>query len=175
MEVGALALDGLMLLAEQSHRFPTAVTALLATTHHTLRLLELLLATPMQPWILNHVTLGGDEEHLQANVYARLASGGGKRLGRPIGARENGIPAVSLFADGDGLGRAFQRAAPAHCDATNRRQDEAAIGQPCAVVVLRIGERVVAVAPLVARIACCFTCFCPAEECLKRAVYTQHH
>src|SRR5487761_2306403 len=172
MEVGALALDGLMRPLKQSHRFASAVTPLLATTHHTLRLLELLLATPMQPWILNHVPLGGDEEHLQANVYARLASGGGKRLGRHIGARENGIPAVSLFADGDGLGRAFQRAAPAHCDATNLGKHEAAVVQPCAVVVLRIGERVVAIPALVARIACCFTCFCPAEECLKRAVYT---
>ena len=54
---------------------------------------------------------------------------GGKRLYRHIGAREADIPAVRFPADRDGLGRALQRAGPAHGNAPDLGEDQEAIVQ----------------------------------------------
>ena len=76
VEVGALPLHRLMRPLEVAHRFPPAVAALLATGDAALRLRQLLLAAPIVAWVLDHLPVGGDEEHLQAHVNARLASRG---------------------------------------------------------------------------------------------------
>src|SRR5581483_7827060 len=161
VEVRALALHLLMRLAKAAHRLAAPFAALLAAAHPFVGLGELLLRFAVVTRILDRFPISGDEEHLQAYVYARLASGGWQGLRGNISARDDGIPPIRFFGDRDGFGRAFQRARPAHGDASDLAQHEKAVIESRAVAILLVGETVIAVAPLEAR---CLPSFHPAEE-----------
>ena len=94
-----------------------------------------------------------------------------------LGTGEGDVPAIRLSADGDGLGRALQWARPTHRNAPDLRQDQEAVVQPRAAVLthLGIGEAVVAVAALEARIPRRFTRRHPPEERLERLVQPMQH
>jgi hypothetical protein len=60
--------------------------------------------------VLDHLTISGDEEHLQPHINTRRFAGGWEWLCGNVSALEDGIPTVCLMRDGDGLGRACQGA-----------------------------------------------------------------
>ena len=138
VEVGALALHRLMRLAKPGDRFSAPLAALLAFGDAARRFGELLLTPAVVAWVLYHCTIRRAEEHLQPHVNAGLAPRRGKGLRRHVGAGADGVPAVRLLGEGDGLGCSLQRARPAHGDAANLGEDEETVIQPRAVVVLRI-------------------------------------
>lgn len=69
-----------------------------------------------------------------------------------------------VLGDDDGLGCAFQWAAPAHRHAPNLRQDQKAIIEPCAIAILLEDERMIALASLEAREARCLPYLDAAKE-----------
>jgi hypothetical protein len=127
MEVGALALDVLMRLAELGDGFAPSLAALLAASDAAVRFDQLLLPAPIVTGILHRQPISGDEKDSQAHVNTCLVAGRRQGLRGRLGAREDGIPAVRLFADGDGLGCAFQRAAPTHRHAAYLAQHKKAV------------------------------------------------
>ena len=82
-------------------------------------------------------------EGFQSEVYACLSSSRGEWMHGNIGAGEAHIPAVRFPADRDRLGRALQRARPAHRDTANLGEDQEAVVERRAVAELLEGERVV--------------------------------
>ena len=172
VEVGALALHGLMGTGQQDRRLLAAVAPPLPPAHPPLRLRQLLLGSPEVAGVLDGLSLGGDEEHLQPHVDARLASRRREWLRRDLHTRERDVPAIGLARDRDGLRRAFQWARPPHRKTPDLRQHQETVVQPGAAVLthLRIGEALVAVAALEARIPWLLACFHAAEERLVRLV-----
>src|SRR5258708_5446853 len=136
---------------EVAHHFTTTVAALLAPGDAPLCLRQFLLAPAVVAWILDRVALGGDEEHREAHVDARLTPSGQQGLGRHIGAGDHDVPAVGFLAHRDRLDAALHWPGPAHGEAPDLAQDERAVLQPGAVARLLVGEGVVAVRPLEAR------------------------
>src|SRR5712691_6518505 len=96
-----------------AHSLAAAVAALLATRDAALGLLQSPLRIAVVAWVRYDFPIGGDEEDLQPDIDAGLASGSRQGLGRDIGTGEAHLPTVGLPTDGDGLGRALQGAAPA--------------------------------------------------------------
>ncbi len=88
---------------------------------------EPLLAPAIVARVLDRLAIRRDEEHFQADINARLASGGWEWLGWHVGARDDGVPAIGFVGDGDGFGRAFEGAAPADGDTANLGQHKAAV------------------------------------------------
>src|SRR5262249_29169506 len=113
----ALPLDVLVLALEQGDCLATALAPLLASSDPTLRSAERLLRLAVVPRVLGGFPVGGDEKDLQPNIDAGLASRRRERFDGHVGARDTGIPAVCLAADGDRLGGAAQRTMESHGDA----------------------------------------------------------
>ena len=153
MKVAPLALHRLMLLGQQHHRFPAALTALLPPRDTPLRLLQLPLGFAVVPRIFNDVAVSRDEKHLQADVDTGLVTGGREGLHGHIHAGEAAVPPIRLMGDGDGLERAFKGATPPDGNPADLRQHEAAILERGPVAELLVGERVVVVGTLKAWIA----------------------
>jgi hypothetical protein len=126
--------------------------------------------------VLDNLTTSGDEEHLQPDIDAGLASGGWQGLNRYFIAGDDRIPSVRFFADGDGLGHSTNRARPPYCYTPDLRENKQAVVQPRSAMLahLRIGEGVVAVAALKARKARCATFSDAPKECLIGALHAQH-
>src|SRR5262249_36761349 len=87
------------------------------------------------------------------------------------------IPAVRFPADRDRLGCALKRAGPAHRKTANLRQNQEALIRASAAVLthLRVGEAVVALASVEARVARCLASLDAAEEGLEGPIYALHH
>ena len=114
-------------------------------------------------------------EGFYAKVYACLLPGGGEGLYWHISARETDIPAIRFFADGNRLGRAFQRARPAHGNAPDLGENEETIVQRRPVAKLLVGERMPAVAPLIAGKSRLLARLHPEKERLIRLVQPRQH
>ncbi len=184
VEVAPLPREVLVRLGEQRDRLLAACAALLAAcaallaaAHAPLRLRQFLLAPAVVARMLDRITLGGDEEHLQAHVDARLAPGGCEGLNRYVRAGYAGVPAVRLLGDRHRLGRAIEGARPTHGHAPDLRQDQAAIVETGAAMLadLRIGEAVVAAPPSEAGIARRLAGSHATEERLEGAIQSQEH
>jgi hypothetical protein len=80
MKVASLPLDPLVVAGQHTHRLATALTPLLATGHAPLGFRQSPLRCAVMPRILDDVSFGGDEKHLQPHVDARLLSGCRQRL-----------------------------------------------------------------------------------------------
>src|SRR5690349_14345383 len=113
-----------------------------------------------------------NQEYLEPHINSGVASREWQGMRRDLRTREGNIPTVCFFADRDGLGRPLKRAMPAHQDAANLREHEAAVIQTGATMLphLRIGEGVVAVLALKTRIARPLTLPHTAKERLERLI-----
>jgi hypothetical protein len=142
-----------MLLAAVRDGFPPAPTALRVPGHAPLGFLQSLLRFALVTWILHSLPFCRHQKHLQPNVSTRLFAGMGQWLGRHMGTGEGPLPAIRLLAKGDGLGGALKPTMATNGNASNLRQAEHPAIQDRAVAILGIGEGVLAVSTLEARIA----------------------
>src|SRR6516162_2999985 len=117
--------------------------------------------------------IGERGERLDAEVYAGFLPGWWERHDWHIGAKDADIPAVRIFGNGDSLGRPLERATPPHGNSANLGENEEAIVQPRAILELWVGEAIVAVSAMEARIAWCLAILDPTEECLEGPFHPQ--
>src|SRR5690348_917250 len=175
VKVAPLPPHVLVPLGKDTYGFLTALALFLAARDAPLGLLERLFPLPVMTWVLYRVASGGDQEHLQAQINARLLAGRRQGLGGHLHTGETDIPAVRFFGEGDGLDRAFHRPGPAYGDAPDLGQDQIAVIQPGAVVVLLAGAGVVAASALIARETGLLSRRYPLEECLIGSVQAGQH
>ena len=89
---------------QQVYRLLAAAAPLLAPRGAPLRLLELLLCLAVVVRVLHDLVIRRDQKHLQAYIYAGLASAQWKWLHRDFCTGDTRIPAIRLTRDGDNLG-----------------------------------------------------------------------
>jgi hypothetical protein len=172
-----LALQLLMRLGKQRYRLAPTMAALLSSGPPTLRCFQRALGFPAPAGIEDARPIRKGGERLSAKVYAGLLSRLRQRRYRHVGAGEADIPAISVPADSDGLGRALQRTRSANCKTANLGENQEAFVQSSAAMLsdLGIGETIVAVTSMKTGIARRLPFTHTAEERLKRAVHAQHH
>src|SRR5262252_4817768 len=99
VEVTPLASDLLVRAAHKRDCLAAPLAALRAAGDTPLRFGKPLLRMAVVAGMLDHLTLGGDEDHLEPHIDAGLASGERQRSGGHLGARAAGVPAICLAAD----------------------------------------------------------------------------
>src|SRR5262245_1802640 len=99
----------------------------------------------------------------------------GEGLHRYVRTGEAEIPAIRLSADGDGLGRAFQRAAPTNSNPPDLQENQEAVVQRRANAELLVGEGMPAVAALIAWKARFLSCLHSAKERLVGFVESRQY
>ena len=175
MEVVPLTPDFLVLLGEEQHRFPAPLAALLPPRDPPLGFLQCALGFPIVPRILHDFAFGGDEKHLQADVDARLLTGGREGLHGHICAGEAAVPAVRFMGDGDRFDRTLQRTTPLDSDPADLDEDQKPILERGPVAELLVGETIVAVGSLKAWIPGLLALLDAAKEGLKGTVQAGEH
>ncbi len=176
VEVLALPAHRLMGLGEPADRLPPARLPFfrLDTRRWHVARYRSALREQRGLWIC---AVGEGGEGLQAEIDPRLLGSRLQRVCRHLGTGDGDIPAVRLFRDSDGLGRALDGARPLYAEAPNLGEDERAVIQPCPVTVFFVGERAVAIAiaPFEAREAGLLAALYPPEERLLGLVQPRQH
>jgi hypothetical protein len=152
VEVLPLAPHFLVRIRKPYHRLAPAISPAispaLAASYPPLGGLERALGLAIPPRMQVACAIGERGERLDAKVYTGFLPGWWERHDWHIGAGDADIPAVRIFGNGDSLGRPRERATPPHGNSANLGENEKPIVQPRAILELRVGEAIVAVAPM---------------------------
>ncbi|HUY76143.1 MAG TPA: hypothetical protein VMV29_05200 [Ktedonobacterales bacterium] len=97
MKVGALPLDVLIRFGSLGDRFLPAIAALLAARDCLIDLGDEPLTFPEVARVVYHSPMRCDQEHFQANIYARLTTSRRQRLHRDIGTGEDDVPPIGFM------------------------------------------------------------------------------
>src|SRR5215467_917194 len=175
VEVCARPAYALMRPGEQVNCLLAAAAPRLAARDPPLCTPQVALRHPEDAWVGDGLPIGQRGERFQTEIDPGLLACKRPGLQWHRGTREGGVPAIRFPANRHRLWRARDGVGPPHRDTPDLGQDQDAVVERGTVTELLVGERVVAVCAVEARIARRPARLDATEEGLKGTVQTGQH
>src|SRR5579871_2229137 len=177
VKVPALACNLLVSALQEPDGLASSLAAPLALGNPALRFHQPLFCFPVVARVGKGFSVGKRQEGFQAQIKVRLFALQRQGLDGPSGTGDTGLPAIWFLNDADGFGCAFQRTGPAHCDASDFRENQEFVVHLSAPMraYLGKGETVIAVAALEPGIAGLITVGNAPKEGFEGPFHPQNH